>query len=154
MKVDIDQSGKVENTAHITVLGYSNGSYGSIFIRSHDKKVIQQYFRDQGKPRLFIIQTFSILLYLLIRRFRLEENVLYLDTEYLGHEGTIVNYLSQLGIDTGRIRFTFIGKTSRAHKIAREGYMIRSADVQISAADVIGCIIRLYDKNKKRSSNR
>ncbi|MBD3279668.1 MAG: hypothetical protein GF390_03080 [Candidatus Pacebacteria bacterium] len=40
MKLEIDQSGKVEYTSHDTVLAFSNGKQGSIFLPAKDKKIL------------------------------------------------------------------------------------------------------------------
>ena len=67
MRIEIDQSGKIENTNKPTVVGFSNKESGIVLITPKDKKAIQKYFRDIGKPKLFIYITFVALVFYLIK---------------------------------------------------------------------------------------
>ena len=67
MKIEIDQSGKIENTSKDTVIAFSDGIRKAIRISSNDKREIQAIFRRIGKPRIFIYKLFAILIFLLIR---------------------------------------------------------------------------------------
>ena len=59
MKVEIDQSGKIENTNRPTVIGFSNSETGSLILPAKEKKLLNNYFKKCGRPRLFIFLVFS-----------------------------------------------------------------------------------------------
>ena len=67
MKCQIDQSNKIEQTEKDTVIALANGIKFTIMIRSKDKRIIQNEFRLRGKPRNFIVFTFSVLLGLIYK---------------------------------------------------------------------------------------
>ena len=54
MRIEIDQSGKIENTNKNTIIAFSNNKFKSIFISAKDKREIQKFFRRIGKPRIFV----------------------------------------------------------------------------------------------------
>ncbi|HEX9722115.1 MAG TPA: hypothetical protein VGA53_02520 [Candidatus Paceibacterota bacterium] len=68
MRIEIDQSGKIENTSKDTIIAFSNGIRKAIRISSVDKREIQAIFRRTGKPRIFVYKFFSILVFLLIEK--------------------------------------------------------------------------------------
>jgi len=116
----VDQSGKIEDTAKSTVLAFSDNSrHGSIMIKASDKRSLQVYYRDLGKPRLFIIQLFSVLLARLIDIYQLYNLKLVIDREYIGQETLITSYVTMLINANKRnqnksliMRFGHVGKTS------------------------------------------
>lgn len=55
MNIEIDQSGKIENTNKDTVIAFSDDTCGSILIKAVDKREIQKIFRDIGKSRIFYL---------------------------------------------------------------------------------------------------
>ena len=59
MKIEIDQSGKIENTSRLTILAYSNKTSKSILITAKDKKTIQSLFRRINQPKIFIYKLFT-----------------------------------------------------------------------------------------------
>ena len=63
MRIEIDQSGKIENTNKNTIIAFSNNKFKSIFISAKDKREIQKFFRRIGKPRIFVYKTFAILIF-------------------------------------------------------------------------------------------
>ena len=126
MNIEIDQSGKIEDTSKNTVVAFSNSKSGSIFISARDKREIQNFFREIGKPRVFIYKTFAILIFLLIKDDLKKINWIIIDEEYPGKENLIKNYLiqeirkAQLGFRSDNILFKQIGKKSKAHSV---GYL-------------------------------
>ena len=65
MKIEVDQSIKIENTEKDTVVAFSNGVYGSIIISAKDKREIQEVFRKTGKRMIFAYKLFAILIFIL-----------------------------------------------------------------------------------------
>jgi len=50
MKIEIDQSRKVEDTNRLTIVAYSNGKAKSLMITARDKKSLQSLFRRIKHP--------------------------------------------------------------------------------------------------------
>ncbi len=90
MKVEIDQSGKVEQTNKNTILCLSNDNWDAIIIKAKTKRQLQEIFRRHGQIRNFIIFTFSSLLAILIKR-NLHLGKITIDQEYFGKEKIIMN---------------------------------------------------------------
>lgn len=119
MKYQIDQSGKIEYTAHDTVIAVANGKQLAIKIKAKDKRYLQQVFRTMGKSQIFVIRLFSIMVFILIRD--LNFNQIIIDLEYPGWDAQIKNYLLEdfhrhhLPLNPSQICFKSIGKTANAH---------------------------------------
>ena len=122
MPIEIDQSWKLEFTNKQTVLADSLGH--AITISSQDKKRLKTYFRIMNKRKMYINQTFAILLaYLIINTFTQTQQYI-IDIEYPGQMNTIkdltIQYLRRLNIpiQPQQIQFNQIGKSSMAHEHA------------------------------------
>ena len=123
MKIEIDQSGKIENTNRKTIIAFSNGKKGALVISAKDKKAVQKYFRVIGKPRLFVHVTFVALVYLLIKDYIKDHDQIIIDREYPGYDKLIIQLLKSLlksGTNTERVSVsvTQIGRKSSAHDLA------------------------------------
>lgn len=120
MKIEIDQSGRVEYTSHDTVIAFSNKKKRAIFIEAKDKREIQSIFRKMGKGQLFVIRLFTILIFILLKKEK-EVKEIIIDIEYPGWNAQIKNYLlvdlRKFGIklDPNQISFSRITKKSEAH---------------------------------------
>ena len=141
MRIEIDQSGKIENTNISTAIGFSNGKNKSIIISSREKIKLQKYFREIGKRRIYIYFTFAILIYLLIKSERKVEEII-IDTEYPGQGPLIKSYLIQFykpnnKLDKSQIYFRQIGKKSNAHNVSIVAYRNKRADIRIYAQDIM-----------------
>lgn len=123
MRVEIDQSGKIEDTNRDTILAFSNNQKYSLKISSKVKRQLQEIFRRKGKIRIFIFRVFAAGIYLLITPFLDDIKAVIIDREYPGHEAQIKDMI--LGF-VGRnhlkkfpeVYFRNIGKRSRAHDLA------------------------------------
>ena len=89
MKIEIDQSGKIEQTAKDTVLAISNGDWDTIIIKARTKRQIQEIFRRHGQNKNFVLFTFSASLAILIKRNSKHYKNITIDTEYTG-KGPII----------------------------------------------------------------
>lgn len=123
MRIEIDQSGKIENTNRPTVVACSNKNNDIIVVLSKDKKIIQRYFRQIDKPKLFIYLTFVTLVFFLIKNRIKNRDQIVIDREYPGYEKLISQKLKQLiqektKIDDISISISQIGKKSKAHDLA------------------------------------
>lgn len=145
MRIEIDQSGKIEQTGTDTILAYSNGKQFAILIPSIVKREIVWKYRQQRKVnKIFFLKLFSTCIFLLIKDIinKLEEIVI--DVEYEGNEGTIKNVLlnhirkTKPNFDKNIILFRRVGKASNAHKVAigvfknerREDKIIRENEIE------------------------
>ena len=123
MRIEIDQSGKIENTNRKTIVAFSNHKNGVLVVTAKDKKAIQKYFRKIGKPKLFIHITFITLIYLLIRKQIKSHDQIVIDREYPGYEKLIIRILKILLKDNDSIEgisvsTAQIGRKSPAHDLA------------------------------------
>jgi len=146
MRIEIDQSGKIEQTNIITVIGYANDSTKTISISATEKVKLQKWFRTHGNPTLFVIKTFCALLYILVKPLLEKQQDLYIDKEYPGYEKLIKNQISLFGkvdrvdIDTHYIHFTLVGRGSNAHKVAVVAHRKKNAELKVIAKEVIDLI--------------
>ena len=145
MKIEIDQSGKIENTNIRTIVAFSNAKNRTVIVSSREKLKIQKYFRQIGKRKVFIYRTFATLIYFLTKN---EKNIqqMIIDLEYPGQEHLIKNYLLKLfnrknhRFDRNDITFDVVGKKSRAHQAAIVAYRKNRADVRVISSDIIKLI--------------
>ena len=114
MKIYIDQSGKVEDTAKHTILACVNSEIKTIFLSAKDKRRLQEVFRRIGSPQLFVDYVFAALLILLLKPLKISKVTV--DLEYPGHT-KIISALVTKEIEL-EIDWKCIGKTSKAHDIA------------------------------------
>lgn len=155
MKIEIDQSGKIEDTNRLTVVAFANGKIKSLKISAVEKQKLVKTMRILDYPkRTFVFKIFAGLIFLLIKDEKTEE--LFIDQEYPGQEATIKNLLLHFFRKEGRnmpfINFINIGRGSRAHIAAWEVYRgKRNADMIIGADDVMNI---LYKKTNRRSHSR
>ncbi len=124
MKIEIDQSNKIEATNKATVIAFSNGEKRTVLISAKDKKELQTTFRFLQRNRIFIYKTFACLIFVLIKDKLKEINQIIIDEEYKGHEPEIKHYLLQIirknhkDFPKDNIVFKRIGKKSSAHILA------------------------------------
>ena len=120
MKIEIDQSGKIEDTNRDTVIAYANGQSRSIIITGKTKRRLQETYRQTGQPRLFVIKTFSVAIFLLVKSDLRKLSEIVIDEEYSGHESVIEATLKELFGDQHdpSVVFHRIGKGSKAHDLA------------------------------------
>ena len=149
MKIEIDQSGKIEDTSKNTIIAFSNAKIKSIFISAREKRELQKFFRRIGKPRIFVYRVFAILTFLLIKSDLQEIQDIIIDQEYTGKSALIKNFLLQEikkvnpSFSRANIDFQQIGKKSRAHFLAY-GVAIgkRNADIEVGAKEIFKMIVK------------
>lgn len=124
MRVEIDQSGKIEHLDTDTVVSYSNGKSAAVRIGVSVKRSLTKYLKqsfippDMTKPTVF-----AVCVFLLIKDLQ-NGVVLEIDEEYTGKERVITSVLEKLlqrrwkNKWCGEIRFRRIGKGSPAHDLA------------------------------------
>lgn len=119
----IDQSGKIEDTAKNTVIAYANDRERSLLISRKTKRRIQEAFRQCGAPHLFIYYTFAVGIYYLIRSHTTHLS-LAIDTEYPGKDKLIAGMVKRL-LEMHRkpahtISFRRIGNRPNVHYAAHD----------------------------------
>jgi len=122
--VDVDQSGKIEETSQDTVLAFSDGITFTVLIPATVKRNCIRALRFQGTPgKLFYLRLFSIGLFFLLKGHIDKIDQVYIDIEYLGNEGKIKDYVVNLllragyAVDYHQIQFRRVGKLA-AHNLA------------------------------------
>lgn len=149
MDVEVDQSGKIENTSKNTVIAFSNKIFGSIFISAKDKREIQKIFRGAGKSRIFVYKLFVILIFLLIKKHLKKIDHIIIDDEYPGKGCLIKSFLFQEikkrnpDFLADNIIIKRIGKKSRAHYIAYGVATIkRLPDKRVTIKEILKFIVK------------
>jgi hypothetical protein len=145
MKIEIDQSGKIEDTAKPTSIAFANGITYAIRISSRDKKYIQAHFRTKGHIRLFIYKTFTALVFILIRHHIHKLTYIVIDIEYQGKEHLIIEMLVRLlrkfKLNEPKIHFKRIGNRPKVHYVAYDVFSgKKKADEQITYEMVLKII--------------
>ncbi len=123
MRIEIDQSGKIENTNRPTIIAYSNKNNDVLLISAKDKKEIQKYFRNLGKPKLFIYLTFIVIVSYLIKDHIKNGDQIIIDREYPGYEKLISKKVKEIIVENSNTKdisvyISQIGKKSNAHDLA------------------------------------
>lgn len=123
MKIEIDQSGKIEETNKNTILAFSNGEKNVIVITANIKRQLQEIFRRQGQPKLFIYRTFTAGIFLLVKPYLGKITDITIDIEWTGKERLISDIFSEF-IQKNNLpekpilHFQLLGKESKAHILA------------------------------------
>lgn len=147
MKIEIDQSGKIENTGKPTVIAFSSKKDKSLIIFAGEKQKLQNHFRKIDKPSSFVYMTFAILICLLIKGERLIDEIV-IDREYPGQEVLIKSYLIQFlrksgrTFDKSKIYFQEIGRKSPAHDYAVRSYRRKSADMKVKSTEILDFLVK------------
>jgi hypothetical protein len=127
MRVEVDQSGKIERTSHDTVVAFSNDFDYAILVPAQVKREIIAVLKSKGKARAHLL-LFAMVLYELLREYLERIEKITIDVEYEGSEPYIklqlLNLIWQANpyYPGNRIAFGRIGKKSRAHKRALATY--------------------------------
>lgn len=146
MVYQIDQSGKIEQTNLHTVLAFSNHQQKSILFTKQNKRVLLDFFKKQGKIKIFTVLTFTALLAILIKITTLKRQRVVIDHEYLSYEAYIkerlIIYLQILKLkQLPIIEFGHVGKTTRAHCYAAEvAHQKRKASKIVKLSEIIKLI--------------
>lgn len=141
MNIEIDQSGKIENTNIDTVVAYANHEQRSILLSASEKRRIQRLYRDAGKPHIFVYRTFALLIFLLMRDRISQMQGVVIDDEYPGWYFLIKNFLLQQirtvvpNFDKRLITFQCIGKHSSAHRKAYVTFTKKEAPDMVARYD-------------------
>lgn len=121
MSYQIDQSGKIEQTSLDTIIALSNNHRYSLTLPKKTKRALQEIFRNEGRPRMFIYDTFSALLAILLSKTKPKSQII-IDKEYRNEDLIKARILEFLKILQSNfipdIEFGLVGKSSPAHILA------------------------------------
>lgn len=142
MAYQVDQSGKIEDTAKDTVIAYSNGHQYAVLIPRKLKRKIQEVFRRHGFVSLFIYFLFAVGVYYAIKNIK-ERKMIIIDMEYLGRDKIIRSFLSSFLGDSKTqskylLRFARIGNKPKAHYAAKDVFdKKRKPDFILTTIEVV-----------------
>ncbi|MFH0854014.1 MAG: hypothetical protein V1891_00775 [bacterium] len=120
MRIEIDQSNKIEQTNKDTVIGLSNGKVFTVVISRQIKRRMKEEFRMRGKQNLFKYRCFIAGVVLMIKYAKIERvSIIVIDKEYYGKEiilkSMFLEMWSRYFSYIPDIIFDNIGKKSNAH---------------------------------------
>lgn len=154
MKIEIDQSWKIEKTNKATVLAFSNKKSFALKIPSKIKRQLQEMFRRQGQPTLFVYRTFAAGIFLLIKDHLKKITYIVIDIEYPGKEPLIKEILLELlrkyKLKEPEIAFKRIGEKPKVHYAAHNVFTgKKKADKIVSFEELRELVIK-KDRGHKR----
>jgi hypothetical protein len=154
MRVEVDQSGKIERTSHDTVVAFSNDFDYAILIPARVKREIIGDLRSRGKRRPHLL-LFTTVLYELLRRHLEQLDNITIDVEYEGSEPYIKLELLRLiwqanpNYPADRITFRRIGKKSAAHKRALATYRGKAKADRVVTKRILTGLLRKQERSGK-----
>ena len=126
MRIEIDQSGKIEQLNKDTYIAFSNDEQYCIKLPKKVKQDIS--LKHRGKIGQLIQKIFAISIYYCLVNYLNNKRLIVIDREYSGWEPFIKRELVNLikkdyhNFDMGIIVFDLITKNSKAHKIALKSF--------------------------------
>ena len=122
MHVEVDMSGKIEDLRQNTVIAFSDSQHFSVLLPKKIKQELIQEFRNKFRQLKF--RVFAICLYYCLENHAKDKEIISIDVEYDGKDAEIKTFLVPLirkkyeNFDKNIIRFSHIGKKSKAHEIS------------------------------------
>lgn len=158
MQVEIDQSGKIEETNRDTVLAFSNGKNDTVIILAETKRRILEIFRRRGEPKLYIYRTFTAGVFLLVHPYLAHIDSIMCDIEWEGKNRVIADifneFLQKYAIEhKPTLHFQLVGKQSPAHILAWTTYKTRPYPRRfrkVSFKQLLSLVIRPIKKDRGR----
>lgn len=122
MIIQINQSNKIEKTNKDSIIGLANQVNFTVLLKRKIKRRLQEDFRKQGKPRLFVYRTFIASVVLLIKYAKLKNiSKIIIDLEYFGKDKLLKSIFlemwSRFFSEIPEISFESVGKKSKVHDI-------------------------------------
>ncbi|OGH05972.1 MAG: hypothetical protein A2W22_03530 [Candidatus Levybacteria bacterium RBG_16_35_11] len=115
----IDQSGKIEQTSINTIIALSNNIRYAVLLPKKTKRALQEIFRNEGRPRMFIYDTFCALITIVLINTKPNKKVV-IDREYKNEDLIKARILEFIKVFNMKpvLNFSLVGKSSRAHLLA------------------------------------
>lgn len=127
MRIEVDMSGKIEQTNVDTVVAFRNSEQYSVSLKKKTKAEILTEYRNKYKDIHY--RLFAILIYYCIRNYLNKTQQILIDQEYEGREEDIKRNLLRViwkdypSFDKKLIKFSKIGKKSNAHRVAYQTFI-------------------------------
>lgn len=144
MRVEVDQSGRVERLNTATVVAASNGTAQAVIMLAGAKQRLIRKLRKTLIPSRDVpVLIFAVLVFTLLQRLSPSPTVVIIDEEYTGKEDIIEETLTKLLKRSGKrlpvIRFSRIGRHSNAHQAAWKVHRQkgRSRGFKIAETDIL-----------------
>lgn len=140
--IEIDQSGKIEQTNLDTAVALTNGTSYTIFIDKREKRIIERSLRKKNKPQVQSPIIFAVVLALTIFESKIEKLIL-IDTEYPSYDRLIkrkiIEILTKMTVkNIPTIKFGFVGKESKSDYLASKTRLKKiKANKKIKAKEVL-----------------
>lgn len=145
MRIEVDQSGKIEQLNKDSVIAFSNKNQYSILISNEVKQEVYKSYK--GRIKELIYRLFCIGLYYCLKDYIKEKELIVICCEYIGKENLIKSFLLDYlrkdypAVDPKIIRFGKIGKNSNAHAVAIDVYRgSRRPNKILSLSEVEKCL--------------
>jgi hypothetical protein len=156
LHIEVDQSGKIEQTHKDTVLAFSDDINYAVLIPARIKREAINLLRATGKRgKNLYISLFAAALYQLLKNHLDRVDLIVIDMEYEGNEQDVKLMLLNLiwqrypTYPAANITFHRIGKKSPAHKKALATYRgIARADRTLKVEELLAPLVA---KKQKRS---
>jgi hypothetical protein len=149
MQIEIDQSGKIDQTNLDTVIALTNGTKYTLLFKKKDKRIVEKEFVRRKFKKIFMVIIFANLVAYVIKNSKAKKSIL-IDTEYTGHNNFIEKIIqNNLGDKCPTIKFGFVGKESKSDELARKVAKGKiKPDYIITAPEVLNLAL-----DKKKSGN-
>ena len=127
MRIEVDMSGKIEQTDVDTVVAFRNDEQYSVLIKKKVKVDILTDYRNKYKDIHY--RLFAVLIFYCIRNYLHKIQLILIDIEYERREEDIKRNLLRIiwkkhsHFDKKIINFSRIGKKSHAHKLAYQTFI-------------------------------
>ena len=135
MHIEVDQSGKVEQTDMDTVVAFRNSEQYSVLLKKKIKAEILNENRNKHKDIHY--RLFAVLVFYCIRNYLHKIQLIVIDIEYERRDADIKKHLLRFiridypDFDKNLIMFSRIGKESKAHRLAYQTFIGKLAPNKI-----------------------
>lgn len=142
MSLEVDQSGRIENTKTSSVFAIAGEGTNCIYVSKKTKRELIKALRKKNEPKTFYLDSFCCCIYLLIKRFLSKNCTIAIDREYMGQDKAIKRVIEKLAkkdaiMVKAEIRFSQIGKKSPAHLLAIANFRKKTPQALDVSANVI-----------------
>ena len=141
MRIEVDQSGRIEDPRVKTVLAFSNGKSYAVLIPARVKREALEILRQRyTQPRVLYLKIFSAGLYLLLKGIIDSVELITIDVEYEGKDeiikGLLLGKIRRVKPNFSKhaIRFNRVGKKPPAHHRAYKTYIEKEKPDRVIAA--------------------
>lgn len=150
MRVEVDQSGKIEQLNCDTVIAFSNSVQYVVLLPKSVKRDI--FLRYRSKIPRLKYRLFCISVYYCIKNLICDSGLIVIDDEYKGNEDVIksllLNYIkaAHKEFEAKRIAFGQVGKSSSAHVAAIEVFRNHRRPDKVLSLNDVGSFLKSAER--------